>query len=99
MARVMATDPADPTPALTGAVVAPSVQRPVDDVSITNNDVLFGRGGRTNHHPGNLRYRDIISLHRPDYVGAQKQDKPKVARRIVRAIKSGDKPGRFLKRG
>lgn len=61
-------------------------------------DVLFGRGGLTNHHIGNLRYRDIISIHRQDYIRAQKIEKPNVARRIVKAIRTGLNPGRFLKK-
>ncbi|CAJ1942534.1 unnamed protein product [Cylindrotheca closterium] len=65
----------------------------------TVHDVLFGRGGMTNGHPGNRRFRDIIALHRPDYIRASKMDKPKVARRIVRAIRLGNPPGRFLKKG
>jgi hypothetical protein len=69
------------------------VHNPVDD------DVLFGRGGMTNGHPGNRRFRDIIALHRPDYVRAQKMDKPSVAIKIIRAIRSGGpQPGRFLKK-
>jgi len=64
----------------------------------TVHDVLFGRGGMTNGHPGNRRFRDIIALHRPDYIRATKMDKPKVARRIVRAIRLGSPPGRFLKK-
>ena len=62
-------------------------------------DVLFGRGGLTNRHIGNLRYRDIISIHRQDYVRAQKTEKPNVARRIVKAIRTGKNPGRFLRKG
>mmetsp|Transcript_17426 Transcript_17426/g.25769 ORF Transcript_17426/g.25769 Transcript_17426/m.25769 type:complete len:874 (-) Transcript_17426:249-2870(-) len=69
---------------------------PVDAPS--RYDVLFGRGGMTNNHPGNRRFRDIISLHRPDYVRAIKIEKPNVARRIVAAIRTGTPPGRFLKR-
>jgi hypothetical protein len=64
----------------------------------TEFDVLFGRGGMTNSHVGNKRFRDIISLHRPDYVRAVKIEKPNVARRIVAAIRGGDPPGRFMKR-
>lgn len=64
----------------------------------TQYDVLFGRGGMTNGHPGNRRFRDIIALHRPDYIRATKMDKPNVARRIVRAIRQGSPPGRFLKK-
>ena len=47
---------------------------------------------------GNKRFRDIVALHRPDYVRAQKVQKPSVARVIVRAIRNGDPPGRFLRK-
>ena len=39
-----------------------------------------------------------MALHRPDYVRAPKIQKPSVARVIVRAIRNGDPPGRFLKK-
>lgn len=68
-------------------------------IEVSQQDVLFGRGGLTNRHIGNLRYRDIIALHRADYVRASKVEKPNVARRIVKAIRSGKTPGRFLRRG
>lgn len=61
-------------------------------------DILCGRGGLTNHHKGNKRFRDIVALHRPDYVRAPKIQKPSVARVIVRAIRNGDPPGRFLRK-
>lgn len=67
---------------------------PIDEP--TDEDVLFGRGGMTNSHPGNRRFRDIIALHRPDYVRAIKMDKPSVARKIVRAIRTGTPPGRYV---
>ena len=49
-------------------------------------------------HPGNRRFRDVIALHRPDYIRAVKMDKPAVARKIVKAIRQGLPPGRFLKK-
>jgi len=39
-----------------------------------------------------------VALHRPDYVRAPKIQKPSVARVIVRAIRNGDPPGRFLRK-
>ena len=39
-----------------------------------------------------------MSLHRADYVRAPKIQKPSVARVIVRAIRNGDPPGRFLRK-
>lgn len=77
------------------------VSAPVADneIQVSHQDVLFGRGGQTNRHIGNLRYRDIIALHRADYVRASKVEKPNVARRIVKAIRTGKNPGRFLRKG
>jgi hypothetical protein len=66
------------------------------NILVTDYDILCGRGGLTNHHKGNKRFRDIVALHRPDYVRAPKIQKPSVARVIVRAIRNGDPPGRFL---
>ena len=34
-----------------------------------DEDILFGRGGRTNHHPGNVRLREIVDQYRPIYAG------------------------------
>jgi hypothetical protein len=49
-------------------------------------------------HKGNKRFRDVVALHRPDYVRAPKIQKPSVARVIVRAIRNGDPPGRFVRK-
>lgn len=32
-----------------------------------DEDILFGRGGRTNHHPGNVRLREIVEQYRHIY--------------------------------
>jgi len=68
------------------------------NIIVTDQDILCGRGGATNHHKGNKRFRDIVGVHRPDYVRAPKVQKPGVARLIVKAIRSGSPPGRFLKK-
>ena len=81
---------------IANAELAKASETPID--SPTEHDVLFGRGGMTNGHAGNRRFRDIIALHRPDYIRATKMDKPNVARRIVRAIRQGTPAGRFLKK-
>jgi len=47
---------------------------------------------------GNKRFRDIVAVHRPDYIRATKVQKPDVSRLIVKAIRSGNPPGRFLKK-
>lgn len=61
-------------------------------------DILFGRGGLTNHHPGNKRYRIIVTDHKPDYTHAAKMTKPRVARRIVYALRHANPPARFLRK-
>lgn len=64
--------------------------------SITENDVLFGRGGATNNHVGNKKFRCIVTDHQPEYLGARKKDKALISKRIVRLVR--EKGGRFLRR-
>lgn len=59
-------------------------------------DVLSGRGGGTNVHPGNRNFRDLINMHRRAYLKARKNDKPAISRAIVRSIR--DATGRFLRK-
>lgn len=67
------------------------------DSSIGPNDVLLGRGGATNNHDGNRRFRLLVADHQQEYLQARKRDKVDIARRIVSIVQS--KGGRFLKRG
>lgn len=62
----------------------------------SRNDVLCGRGGGTNVHPGNRRFRDLINTNRRAYLKARKNDKPAISRSIVRTIRENN--GRFLKK-
>lgn len=47
---------------------------------------------------GNKKYRHIIANHKSDYVKAAKIIKPRVARRIVHALRNANPPCRFLKK-
>lgn len=68
-----------------------------EGTSIFNDaDVLSGRGGGTNVHPGNRSFRDLINLHRRAYLKARKNDKPSISRAIVRSIREAN--GRFLRK-
>merc|ERR1712232_136708 len=61
----------------------------------TDIDVLFGRGGRGNHHKGNKRYRSLVNSHKEQYRKIKdKQAKTAIARSIVQKINSSG--GRFL---
>jgi hypothetical protein len=62
---------------------------------IRENDVLLGRGGQTNKHEGNKRYRTMVTDHQNEYLQARKKDKVLIARRIVAIVRQHD--GRFLK--
>ena len=61
------------------------------------NDVLYGRGGGTNHHPGNKRYRRWVEERKVEYVNSKRLDKPIVALDIVKRWRGQSPPGRFLK--
>ena len=61
------------------------------------NDCLFGRGGGTNHHPGNKRYRKIVEDRKETYLTSKRLDKPLVAMDIITEWRGQDPPGRFLK--
>mmetsp|Transcript_34775 Transcript_34775/g.46139 ORF Transcript_34775/g.46139 Transcript_34775/m.46139 type:complete len:935 (-) Transcript_34775:537-3341(-) len=61
------------------------------------NDVLYGRGGGTNHHPGNKRYRKLVDERKADYINSKRLDKPLVALGIIKMWREQDPPGRFLK--
>ena len=64
--------------------------------SFSDHDVLSGRGGGTNLHPGNRFYRDLILMNREKYDIASKAKKPDVARQIVQMIRQSG--GRFLRK-
>ena len=64
--------------------------------SIDDNDVLCGRGGATNSHIGNEKFRDLVAAQKVEYMRAPKRDKPMVSRGIVRAVRNQKPPGRFL---
>ena len=60
------------------------------------NDILLGRGGGTNSHTGNVKFRKLVAAHKLRYLAATKADKPSVARDVVKEWRSMDPPGRFL---
>jgi hypothetical protein len=63
----------------------------------TPNDCLVGRGGGTNHHTGNKKYRALVNKYKPEYHAANRSVKPLIAMRIVREWREQDPPGRFVK--
>lgn len=63
------------------------------------NDVLSGRGGRINAHPGNVQFRELVKRFRGTYLSPEtkKLEKVKIAAGIVGMIRSMNPPGRFLR--
>jgi hypothetical protein len=67
----------------------------------SDNDVLFGRGGKTNHHMGNIRYRSWVdNKYRPLYEKCRtKTEKTMLAMKLIkdwRLNQPQGPPGRFL---
>ncbi len=66
-----------------------------------HNDVLSGRGGRINAHPGNVQFRELVKQYRGVYLSneTKKLEKAKIAAQIVEIVRNMDPPGRFLREG
>eukprot|EP00592_Proboscia_alata_P027947 CAMPEP_0194450262 /NCGR_PEP_ID=MMETSP0176-20130528/130619_1 /TAXON_ID=216777 /ORGANISM="Proboscia alata, Strain PI-D3" /LENGTH=296 /DNA_ID=CAMNT_0039277511 /DNA_START=276 /DNA_END=1163 /DNA_ORIENTATION=+ len=64
----------------------------------TDNDVLCGRGGGTNNHPGNRKFRFLVKVNQTKYLGKIKKERPRVADEVVEQIRKKNPPGRFLKK-
>jgi hypothetical protein len=62
------------------------------------HDVLCGRGGGTNNHIGNEKFRALVQAQKVRYLESSKRDKLQVSRDIVRAVRAQNPPGRFLNR-
>jgi hypothetical protein len=60
------------------------------------NDIMCGRGGESNTHVGNVRFRSLISDHKIAYLSAGKSQKPEMAMNIVNMWRGQSPPGRFL---
>lgn len=63
-----------------------------------DHDVLLGRGGLINTHPGNNWYRRLVHSNRALYDQAKKHTKLLVSRAIVHHVQAQDPPGRFLEK-
>lgn len=81
-----------------------SDEEPTPDWPLANiqtpheHDVLCGRGGGTNNHAGNERFRDLVNSKKMLYINSSKRNKPQVAKGIVDFIRSLTPPGRFLQK-
>uniref|UniRef100_A0A6U6G102 DUF6824 domain-containing protein n=2 Tax=Odontella aurita TaxID=265563 RepID=A0A6U6G102_9STRA len=91
-------------PATTGVVApAPPVSAedfshyPLADIAAPHaHDVLCGRGGGTNNHAGNEKFRELVNDKKRLYLNSSKREKPLVSKSIVEAVRAQRPPGRFL---
>ncbi|KAL7539550.1 hypothetical protein ACHAXR_010594 [Thalassiosira sp. AJA248-18] len=61
------------------------------------NDCLTGRGGGTNVHPGNIKYRKMMDDNKSSYLALCRLDKCARSMKIVQDWRSQNPPGRFLR--
>eukprot|EP00978_Attheya_sp_CCMP212_P031420 scaffold118656_cov49-Attheya_sp.AAC.2 len=61
------------------------------------NDILSGRGNRSNYHPGNEYFVALVKQYRKEYLMRSKKAKVKLAQNLIDEIAMLDPPGRFLK--
>lgn len=72
-------------------------QGPQGILNPNDTDVLCGRGGNVNLHPGNGTFRRLVESKKRLYLTARfKREKRLIAETILKDIKSQDPPGRFL---
>ena len=62
--------------------------------TITDLDVISGRGSGIQNHIGNINYRAIVSSRRREYTSVKKFQKIRISKEIVATIRDGG--GRFL---
>ena len=54
--------------------------------------------GKTNHHPGNIKWRLIIEEKKDEYKTSTRTGKPIIAMEVVRIWRDLSPPGRFLRK-
>lgn len=75
----------------------PMAEPQLKDINVPGvNDVMCGRGGGTNNHIGNIRFRQLVNGHKLRYLAATKSEKPMVSREVVTIWRGLNPPGRFL---
>jgi hypothetical protein len=75
----------------------PTFQKRVGKTQITKTDVLSGRGGWLNSHPGNIRFREFVSKRKHEYSLAARAEKTQICLEVVAQVYAQSPPGRFLR--
>eukprot|EP00550_Attheya_septentrionalis_P006003 CAMPEP_0198293622 /NCGR_PEP_ID=MMETSP1449-20131203/18063_1 /TAXON_ID=420275 /ORGANISM="Attheya septentrionalis, Strain CCMP2084" /LENGTH=253 /DNA_ID=CAMNT_0043993269 /DNA_START=397 /DNA_END=1158 /DNA_ORIENTATION=+ len=64
--------------------------------SVNDGDVLLGRGGKSNHHAGNIRFLAEVGTRKLQYMNSTKQEKTNVSQFLVDWVQQ--QGGRFLEK-
>lgn len=89
-----------PSSSTTGSKKRKKKRRDIDEsraIEPTDDDVLFGRGGYTNSHPGNIKFRNKALELRPWYESSSKEEKYNISELLLESVKS--EGHRFLEKG
>mmetsp|Transcript_25995 Transcript_25995/g.71307 ORF Transcript_25995/g.71307 Transcript_25995/m.71307 type:complete len:372 (+) Transcript_25995:61-1176(+) len=74
--------------------IVPEIKKYVEP---TEKDVLMGRGGKSNHHPGNAKYRAQVDKFEGRYKDTDdKEEKARISKELVRTVK--EYGGNFLEK-
>lgn len=79
----------------------PTIIWPLKNIRVPgDNDVVFGRGGASIHHPGCKSYRDMVRSHQRQYIGYDdsRHMKTLLTHELVKKWREQTPPGRFLKK-
>lgn len=67
-----------------------------DEIGLSENDVLCGRGGGSFKQPGNVLFRRLVNANKVTYANCRKFEKMRISRGIVTFLRNQTPPGRFL---
>ena len=62
------------------------------------NDILLGRGGKNNKHPGNEQLREMARKKVTKYCTSTKKEKSSIKIELARRVQEMKPPGRFLRK-
>ena len=69
----------------------------INTSNINENDVLCGRGGLTNQHVGNKKFRALVKQLQDKYMTRKKHEKTLLSQAVVAVVRGSTPAGRFLK--
>jgi len=78
-------------------VIPPNNIYLINTSNINENDVLCGRGGLTNQHVGNKKFRALVKQLQDKYMTRKKHEKTLLSQAVVAVVRGSTPAGRFLK--